>query len=68
MRACAARAAAGPRLAAFALLAPLFLVLTDILQVASPTRKARPPLLVLCRAVAQTIRAKRPRNCGDLAA
>jgi hypothetical protein len=27
-----------------------------------------PPLLVLCRAVAQTIRTKRPRNRGDLAA
>ena len=27
-----------------------------------------PPLLVLCRAVAQTIRTKRHRNTGDLAA
>jgi len=27
-----------------------------------------PPLLVLCRAVAQTIRTRRPRNGGDLAA
>ena len=27
-----------------------------------------PPLLVLCRAVAQTIRTRRPRNRGDLAA
>jgi hypothetical protein len=27
-----------------------------------------PPLLVLCRAVAQTIRTKRHRNTGDLVA